>query len=1322
LSPRLDRSWWIAGLALASCGKGPQTYEIDEKPRGVPFEVDWEEVPPGLADLDFADGLHGWAVGPGGRILATIDGRNWTPQASGTKSPLEVVDAIDASTAWAAGKGVLLRTRDGGLRWESVAAGIEPRSLLEDVTWLGFRTVQRGWLLAREQLGQASEDEKDDRQPPVQIVCFATEDGGEHWERRGAFEYVWPARPQIIGEETIALITKGGDVVRTDDAGRTWVRNPSTVPLPPKARPAPGDWAVESQLAVEAFCFLDTDRAWISGDAGDGRRFLCYTKNGGESWEPREALSPEPGVTLSIAFVDDDRGWILARADAYEGPYLLFSTTDGGAHWRSKDLPQTGDLERIVFRSASAGWILDENGVILATTDGGESWSPRVAVHPKGSALDFADASHGWIAGPSGVWSTTNAGETWSLQMQEPGLLDVDFVDPQNGWTVGTGGRVFATRDGGRSWAPQHSGIERRLAAVCFVDRDCGWAVGDDGTILGTTSGGVRWTAQESDARFALHDGAATDPEHAWAVGDHGWVASTQDGGRTWRSSRWGDDSLVSVSFAGPRVGWTVGGRSVLATDDAGRTWSRTGFNWNVEGVCFANATTGWIFGTGRGSEGDPYAVVEATTNAGSSWESLAYEESLPRDAARFSFPSADLGFAIGRADDYSFAGPSFYRARRTGEGPYVSGPFTVSEHLGSTKLQFRVGARGDAPVSIAAVHFKTREDGDWRFLSVGRRVENPEQDPHSFEFTWDPSEEMDVAPGTTLHYRITLEQGEWRFPQEIPHGFEYLPWWERQPPSVQAAWIGAGIVGLYLMTCGALWLLHPSSVLGVYRRLPLREIVEGLAPSGFVRPIIVAALDLSGIPRLAESERVRLAWIGRYAAGTARLSDLDARLRAAYLRHADVLDAWVERRRARAEEALERIEAVGHRRVYVPLPVRVGERERGDRMPSPSARELRRFFASSPAVVAIVGAGGSGKSTLAFALARWSLSADRTSRLMDWTVLPVVVDEDTEDLVATVGDQLRRLIGPEEVEDDVVASLLEHKRLLVIVDALSERASATQRHVVSIHARAAVNALVVTTRRPLSFGPVAVSELHPEPLDADRIVYFAVECLQRTDRAALFSGPDVLHLCQRLMAGVPRGGGGAITPLLVELFVANAAALREKGRRIDELPPSFPEAVLEFVRRLNPKPSASHDGVPDELVVDAALAVARSCMEPDFVPHDVESEGVEVVLDSRRLRGDGLDPLARLIENGLLERRERAGTRSVRFVLDPVAEYLAAIDHCRELRADGDAWRELLRKLKATSGYPESIRGFLSAIEDCMTTYREDFRIPELELPWRSG
>jgi hypothetical protein len=334
--------------------------------------------------------------------------------------------------------------------------------------------------------------------------------------------------------------------------------------------------------------------------------------------------------------------------------------------------------------------------------------------------------------------------------------------------------------------------------------------------------------------------------------------------------------------------------------------------------------------------------------------------------------------------------------------------------------------------------------------------------------------------------------------------------------------------------------------------------------------------------------------------------------------------------------------------------------------------------------------------------------------------MIPIFLEEETDDLIAAVTRQLRKMVGPEELDDSLVHSLLRNQRLLVIFDALSERTAETKKHVQSIHGTAIVSALVVTSRVAPEFGPTKVTELWPERIDAKTLFYFLTEYLHRTKSDELFPGHHALQLGGRLNSLVEGGSQYlVVTPLLVRLFVDNAIEQRKRNQSIEDLPVSVAETMLEYLRRVNPQDPDTPNRIANETMIQASRVLGRCSLGEDYVPRDIYGDVAHQALSAAGIETPPADIVARLVLNGVLEQRDRGGTKLLRFGLDSLAEYLAALDWLDEHRNDSAKWAIWLAELERVDGYPESIRGFLVALEDCVQTYGEELAILDLIFPW---
>ena len=299
-----------------------------------------------------------------------------------------------------------------------------------------------------------------------------------------------------------------GVIWHSDDGGRNWKQQASGL----------GD-------RLQSVAFVDAKNGWAAG----GRTapythltsaVLLRTRDGGEHWTPADKqLLP---ASERIQFFSPTRGWAIARASAMY-PCGLFFSDDGGRQWsplptadgadctagqlsdagqgalalsdgrmailrdgriRAANCPPLGlrSVRRMQF-SGLAGWLVGDGGLVLGTSDGGQTWQPPhwqtalASGTPLGAAglagrvrqYDFsAVAVRGpqvWIAGSPGdrVFHSADGGRSWTVGKtdQTVPISAITFVDDLHGWCGGALGTIAATDDGGQTWHQQRTGAER---------------------------------------------------------------------------------------------------------------------------------------------------------------------------------------------------------------------------------------------------------------------------------------------------------------------------------------------------------------------------------------------------------------------------------------------------------------------------------------------------------------------------------------------------------------------------------------------------------------------------------------------------------------------------------------------------------------------------------------------------------------------------------------------------------------------------------------------------------------------------------------------
>lgn len=280
-------------------------------------------------------------------------------------------------------------------------------------------------------------------------------------------------------------------------------------------------------------------------------------------------------------------GWAVG------GNGLVIRSTDGGQSWTSSS-PATNTLNAVHFVSDQTGWAVGNGGIAIETTDGGDHWSQTSPGSQNLNGVFFIDENHGWIVGDAGkVLRTTNGGVSWVTSTPTTvALYDVFFLDQNLGWAVGKG-VVLRTTDGGALWS-HASPSSATLRGVHFANSLAGCAVGNNGVVLRSADGGLSWTSstQTTSDLYAVQFVSASV---AWAVGEAGAILHTTDGGASWSTERQSSAILHSVHFIDDKNGWAVGtnGTLVQTADGGGHWYISHPVSGALNGVFFASIPTG---------------------------------------------------------------------------------------------------------------------------------------------------------------------------------------------------------------------------------------------------------------------------------------------------------------------------------------------------------------------------------------------------------------------------------------------------------------------------------------------------------------------------------------------------------------------------------------------------------------------------------------------------------------------------------------------------------------------------------------------------------
>lgn len=335
-----------------------------------------------------------------------------------------------------------LHSADDGRTWAPLPGGDLPRYT---VTGLVMLDAQRG---------VASTDQAD--------LWLHTDDGGLNWREASglpapgtmkALHFATPARGH-------ALV--GGKLVQSLDAGRSW-----SLAAPALRVFGPVLWASflderigHATVEVPGECYLPLIFV-ITGSVPE--RGLCVqlfrTQDGGASWSPITETWAERGDVEASGFI-----FVDAQRGVRSKPHLL-STADGGATWQPAlaDAYMPVDLGEVRFvrQGAQALWAI-AGGQLLRSTNAGLTWGSILPALGQEQPfplqrywanrlrdIHFQDAHYGWLVGDNGqLLATADGGNSWQSKSLglNLGLRALAVLPGQGVWMAGEQGSIFRRR------------------------------------------------------------------------------------------------------------------------------------------------------------------------------------------------------------------------------------------------------------------------------------------------------------------------------------------------------------------------------------------------------------------------------------------------------------------------------------------------------------------------------------------------------------------------------------------------------------------------------------------------------------------------------------------------------------------------------------------------------------------------------------------------------------------------------------------------------------------------------------------------------------
>lgn len=217
---------------------------------------------------------------------------------------------------------------------------------------------------------------------------------------------------------------------------------------------------------------------------------------------------------------------------------------DGGLTWRQAPVPVRSMLTAVYFVTPRNGWVVGHDSTVLATTDGGESWSLQHYKEFSAEAADDAAAVDDPAIDDEEMLDDAALDEESGREIgsrEGVPLLDVWFSsDGLRGVAVGAYGLLLRTEDGGQHWRDESDRIANRdgwhFNAIGGVPGDPTLVViaGEKGTLYRSLDAGARFAPLASPYDGSFFGVIGASGGDLYAFGLQGRLYRSSDRGSSW--------------------------------------------------------------------------------------------------------------------------------------------------------------------------------------------------------------------------------------------------------------------------------------------------------------------------------------------------------------------------------------------------------------------------------------------------------------------------------------------------------------------------------------------------------------------------------------------------------------------------------------------------------------------------------------------------------------------------------------------------------------------------------------------------------------------
>lgn len=293
-----------------------------------------------------------------------------------------------------------------------------------------------------------------------------------------------------------------------------------------------------------------------------------------QNWESLNSSTDYILFDISFPPGQNQVGYAAGMQYTWDAEGVIVKTTDGGDTWQQiVGGENTPGFEAICFTSEEVGYIGGWDGYFAKTIDGGNTWTNMDAGSNNWFFMDieFYDEYQGIAlanlnSGSSGIYRTSNAGQNWTLSTElQNSIQDISYANSSSIFAVGSDESIYQSNNGGYTWELNYSGLADRYFLGVDFNGHFGVVGGEDGKIFYTTNNGANWSTYATG--YLNFQGIYVfETDSAYIGGTDEDIYKSLDDGNNWEMEENGTGSshIYKITFLDDGTGFLCGSQGMI--------------------------------------------------------------------------------------------------------------------------------------------------------------------------------------------------------------------------------------------------------------------------------------------------------------------------------------------------------------------------------------------------------------------------------------------------------------------------------------------------------------------------------------------------------------------------------------------------------------------------------------------------------------------------------------------------------------------------------------------------------------------------------------